>query len=262
MKSLIISLLIVGYSLNTITQATIQKDNNCSFFKNLKFKDGRDTIVVKAILYDYLQAPPKLSNIKPSIYKYKFDSYIAFQPENCLKKYSEPILNAADPGKLLNGDNLGLTVYLTCVIFNEHFLNSNGDPDCLVIKITPAIHSQIEIADKCNFLPHLNFRNGTDTVIITANYHAVFKSGSGLILNNLNKGHLLKAKDYEYGIGFQIPGCDEKIAPYHFKSFEEISNIKKKPEGTSIKMTCIVFEKYYSYGIPFFVIDSVETIKK
>ena len=85
MKSLIIALFIVGYSLNTIAQTTIQKNTNCSFFKNLKFKNGRDTIVVKAILYDYFKAPPKLLKINPSIYKYKFDSYISFQPENCLK---------------------------------------------------------------------------------------------------------------------------------------------------------------------------------
>jgi hypothetical protein len=261
MRLIFIGVLSIFISASSIAQTT---SNACSLFKKLKFKNGRDTIVVKAILYGNVQAPPKLLNVLPSIYKYKFDGYVEFQPENCLQKYNEPILNsAAVKTQFLNGNNTGLTVYVTCVVFNEHFLHTNGDPDCLVIKITPAIHSPIAITKRCNFLSHLDFKNGVDTIFVKANYHAVFKPGLGLILNDLDKKNLLKAKGYEYGIGFQISGCDEKIiAPYRFKNTEELTALEKEPEGTSITMTCVVFEKYYNYGMPFFVIERVETPAK
>jgi len=261
MRSIFIGLLFVFTGISSIAQT---KAKSCDLFKNLQLKNGRDTVVVKAIFYSNVQAPPKLLNIQSSIYKYKFDSFIEFQPENCLKKYNEPLLNSVGvKDQLLNGNNTGLTVYLTCVVFNEHFLHTNGDLDCLVIKITPAIHSPIAIANRCDFLPHLDFKSGIDTIVIKANYHAVFKPGLGLILNNLDKKNLLKAKDYEYGIGFQVSGCDEKIiAPYRFKNTEELTALEKEPEGTPIIMTCVVFEKYYNYGMPFFAIERVETSTK
>jgi hypothetical protein len=111
------------------------KAKPCDFLKNLKFRNGRDTIVVKAILCSDIEAPPRLLNKHPSIYKYKFDSYIEFQPENCSKKYNEPLLSsAAAKARFLNGNNLGITIYLTCIIFDEHTIRKDV-PDCLVIRV-------------------------------------------------------------------------------------------------------------------------------
>jgi hypothetical protein len=133
MKTLLIVIAFVASAFSLLAQST----NNCDFLKNLKFENGRDTIVVKAVLLDYLQAPPRLIKKKrPKIYRYRFGSNILFQPENCARKYQEPALSAiSDKENLLNGNNLGATVYLTCVVFNESLLN-NGELDCLAICVS------------------------------------------------------------------------------------------------------------------------------
>jgi hypothetical protein len=153
MRSLLIGIVLAVTGLNALAQPA---NDSCNFLKNLKFKNGRDTIVIKAVLRACLEAPPRLLNKHPSIYDYKFDSYIDFQPENCSKEYDEPLLNSAViKAQFLNGENLGITIYLTCVVFNEHSSYTNGDPDCLVIKVVPAIKTAISIPEKCDFMHQL-----------------------------------------------------------------------------------------------------------
>jgi hypothetical protein len=134
MRILFISILLVASGLFASAQSAT---DTCSFLKNLTFNNGRDTIIVKAVLLDYLQAPPRLITKKPPrIYRYKFTSDVSFQPENCAKKYKKPVLsNVSDKEGIFEGDNLGTTIYLTCLVFNESFLNKN-EPDCLVIGIS------------------------------------------------------------------------------------------------------------------------------
>jgi len=132
MKLLLIglTLLILGFDVSAQSQ--------CDFLKDLKFRNGRDTIVVKAVLRDFLLAPPRLMLKRPpGIYKYRFGSNILFQPENCSKEYQKPVLSArsVDKENILNGDNLGITIYLTLVVFDESVLNK-GEYDCLIIQIS------------------------------------------------------------------------------------------------------------------------------
>ncbi|MBS1525620.1 MAG: hypothetical protein JST19_08220 [Bacteroidetes bacterium] len=255
--------LFVGVSL-LVLGLNVSAQSQCDFLKNLKFKNGRDTIIVKAVLRDFLLAPPRtLFKKPPAIYKYKFDSNILFQPENCDRNYEMPVISSrwVDPENILNSDNLGLTVYLTCVVFNESAL-TRGQPDCLVIKIKSAIQSPIAFPEKCNFLSNLHFNNGIDTILIKAKYHGHYKPGIGLILTDLSKRHFLNGKDYENGIGFQVPGCDEKIiAPYHSKTGSEEQFLERQPEDGTIYLTCITFQNYYSYGMPFFVIENFKFAK-
>jgi len=134
MRPLFIGILLIVSGSSALAQS---KTDMCSFLKNLKFKNGRDTIVVKAVLYDVHMAPPRLRTKKhPTIYRYKFGSEIAFKPVNCFKEYSEPLLDKAWDEKILKGSNNGITLYLTCVVFNEHFYYNNGEPDCMIIKVS------------------------------------------------------------------------------------------------------------------------------
>jgi hypothetical protein len=84
-----------------------------------------------------------------------------------------------------------------------------------------------------------------------------------MIVTELNKRNLLKVKDYKYGIGFEVQGCTEHfIGAYRFKNIEERNLLDKEQDGASVSLTCLVFEKYYSYGMPFFVIKDFKIIKK
>jgi hypothetical protein len=114
--------------------------DTCSFLKNLKFKNGRDTNTIKATYIDLLQAPPELIvKQRPKIYQYKIGSYLNFQPENCGLQFAIPLLAGkwVDSDNILNEHKLGAIIKLTIVVFNESFLNKN-EPDCLIIKVTSA----------------------------------------------------------------------------------------------------------------------------
>jgi hypothetical protein len=258
MRWLIVILCSIGLHYSLTAQTNPTRQTQCDFLKNIKFRNGKDTIVIKAILHDIIEAPPRVITLKKSsrsIYKYKFGSKIVFQPENCTKKYSAPLLDAEYDNHLLNSDNLGITVYLTCVVFNEYFDN-NGMPDLIVINIVPKIQDKISEQKTSDFLTNLHFKNGVDTVILKVSYHAIFKSGSGLINNDLEKKHFIISKQYDYGIAFELPGHSEKfISPYHFKDTKEYSLLEKQPEGTTIYLTCVAFKGYYSYNQPFFIVN-------
>lgn len=262
MKSSFLAIVLIAFGLGVSAQS---KTDSCSFLKNLKFKNGRDTIVVKAILRDFILAPPRLLLKKaPSIYKYKFRSYLLFQPENYGRTYDTPIISSksVDPNNILNGDNLGLTVFVTCVVFNESTL-AKGLPDCLVIKVKPAIQTPITVLGKCNFLSDVHFSKPTETVVIKGTYYDIYRAGSQLILNDLNKKNLLNTEGYNFGITFQVKGCDEKFTiPYRFKNPEEQKLLSKQPEGSAIYLTCILFKNYYNYGMPFFIIQKFQVYKK
>jgi hypothetical protein len=135
MRALFVGILIIASGLGALAQS---KTDTCSFLKKVRFKNGRDTIVVKAVLLDFLLAPPRFIEKKtPNIYKYKFGSDILFQPENCGNKYEKPVLSSksVDGEGILNGSNLGATIYLTCIVFDESILDT-GEYDCLVIRVS------------------------------------------------------------------------------------------------------------------------------
>ncbi|WP_426668585.1 hypothetical protein ACPPVU_20420 [Mucilaginibacter sp. McL0603] len=258
MRWLIVILCSVGFSYGITAQTNPTRQTQCDFLKNIKFRSGKDTIVIKAILHDIIEAPPRLITLKKSprsIYKYKFGSEIVFQPENCTKKYSAPLLDAAYDNHFLNSANLGITVYLTCVVFNEYFDN-NGMPDLIVINVAPKVQEHIAGQQTSNFLTNLHFKNGVDTVVLKANYRGIFKQDAGLIMNDLEKKHFLIANQYDYGIAIELPEYSKEfISPYHFKNAKEYSLLKKQPEGTIAYLTCVVFKGYYSYNEPFFIVN-------
>jgi len=133
MRSLFLALILAVLSLGSVAQT------QCDFLKNLKFRNGRDTIVVKATLHDFLEAPPRVirkGRASPAIYKYRFSDDIAFQPGNCSKKYVMPLLHsAAAKYPFTANTQLGITVYLTCVVFDERYLEDD-QPDCLVVRVS------------------------------------------------------------------------------------------------------------------------------
>ncbi len=136
MRVLLVIIVFVASSLCALAQSAT---DSCVFLKNLRFKNGRDTIIVKAVLRDFLEAPPRIitkDGHRPAIYKYRFSDYIAFQPEGCSKKYMMPLLySAAAKDPFTANTQLGITIYVTCIVFNENYLQDQ-QLDCLVIRVS------------------------------------------------------------------------------------------------------------------------------
>jgi hypothetical protein len=128
MFKLIIAILFINFSMNVMAQTAVKKDIGCNFLKNLKFKNGTDTITVKAT-YDELFRSPDYSLLKQLDKEKKLhysdfgteyneiesSTSISFFTGNCSKKYmgtiskNQPIdVNTLKPGTI---------IYLTCVIF-------------------------------------------------------------------------------------------------------------------------------------------------
>jgi hypothetical protein len=113
--------------------------------------------------------------------------------------------------------------------------------------------------DNCDFLKNIHFINGVDTIVLKAHYLSVFSQGPELILKDLEKKKMINAKSLDHTIGFQVVNCPKEfMAAYSFKNKAAMDLMEKKPEGTTIYLTCIVFEGYYNYGEPFFIIDRLD----
>jgi hypothetical protein len=129
MKRLIILLFAIGCSINGLAQAPASRDTSCDFLKNVKFKNGSDTVVVRATYWSITKISPGLIEIVKKLYKgvirhNTFSSQIVFYPENCSRTYQGPIVDY-DP-RMLNS-NAGITIYVTCVAFEGYPSdNDNG----------------------------------------------------------------------------------------------------------------------------------------
>ncbi|HEY4324761.1 MAG TPA: hypothetical protein VGN20_12270 [Mucilaginibacter sp.] len=263
MKKSTTLLVCILFCLSCLAQGT-----SCDFLKNIKFKNGVDTFTVKATFLSLLQLRPPLVSMVSFYKKQKLTDEIEFRPENCSTSYVVPLKAFEDKEGLFSGDNLGLNILLTCVIF-EKYLHSDIDgesPFFIVIKAVPQrpIGSKStatnDTLDYPKFSKNPTFKNGTDTIVLKANYISFYKPGAGLILKELEKKKLIDAKNYEYGIDFEIADSKKRfIAAHHFKDKTSMNLLEKQPEGTIIYLTCVFYQGYYIYGEPFFIIDKLDT---
>jgi hypothetical protein len=263
MKILIALLFITSFSINAKAQTAVKQDTSCSFLKNLRFKNGVDTIVIKATYLDLVQLPPPLVSMEGFYRKQKLSGQIHFKPENCSTEYIVPLKMFRDRDGLLTGGNLGLSVRLTCVVFKKYLHVYGNVPFFIVIKAVPEkpVGSKSTFPDaapqeSCKFLRNLHFKNGADTVIVKAQFGFRYRQDASLILKELDKKGLIKARDLTGAIGFKMDGCSRNfMAPVHFKNQAAADLLDKQPEGCTIYLTCVVFDGYYNYGEPYFIID-------
>lgn len=124
--------------------------DTCHIFNSLQFKNGIDTIVVKAT-YDALIKSPDYSILKEleKENKLKYDEFgvdtgeedsgsaISFVPENCNKLYDATISKKIPLNTIMNLQK-DASIYLTCIVFevdksHQIYLNSNYEPFFVII---------------------------------------------------------------------------------------------------------------------------------
>ena len=134
----IILLLAISFSLNAMAQGRNQ-DNECTFFKNISFKNGKHTIVIKATYHTITKlwpATPQLEALDKErrANKDEFTYAIYFKPDNCSKEYSGPCSykGAINLSKMEDGTSF----YVTCLVFRKYEFNPDGTPFFLVTQIT------------------------------------------------------------------------------------------------------------------------------
>jgi hypothetical protein len=137
MKKLTILLFAIGCSISALAQTPTRQDTSCDFFKNVKFKNGSDTLVVKAVFQSVTRIPEGFIEIVKKLYKgvfqrNTFSSQIVFYPENCSRTYQGPIIDY-DP-RMLNS-NAGITIYETCVAF-EGYMYDKDTPFFIVTNVS------------------------------------------------------------------------------------------------------------------------------
>ena len=144
MKKIIFFLMITGLSVNAIAQKSIPGDTTCSFLKNLIFKNGVDTIVVKVTYNAIIRGSDGtflklLADNKQLQFNEYVDDYesiaLYFIPESCKKIYqgtlSRKIYDKTFVRKTYNiGEymkeiidtdsfKIGQVMYLKCIVFED-----------------------------------------------------------------------------------------------------------------------------------------------
>jgi hypothetical protein len=138
MKILIITLFFAGLTSIAGAQTTIGKDTSCSFLKNLKFKNGADTLVIRGTMVASIQLAPFTTYEESFLKKRGIDikkigTSIEFKPEHCTKNWVLPLMVHAGLGDLLNHSE-GKTITITCLVFNGYSGYKDHSPYVLVIK--------------------------------------------------------------------------------------------------------------------------------
>jgi hypothetical protein len=134
-----IKLLPVILTLSLPATSFAQAPLDCNFLKDLKFKNGTDTIVVKATYVDRIEVHTngnafnslkKQGKVKTTGY----DEQLTFKPINCKESYTAP-----DGSGDLNGlefSNIGKTFYFTLVAFERKDGYSKGVPFFVITKVS------------------------------------------------------------------------------------------------------------------------------
>ena len=132
----IITFLAIIFCVNAMAQSPITKKADCELLKNLHFKNGVDTVVVKAVYDDMTeraQGGPWMKTLikEKKIRKDNFSSQIILRPVNCSEVFYAPT-NANS--RILNTAKLGIILNFTCVFFERREWEHKGVPFFVVIK--------------------------------------------------------------------------------------------------------------------------------
>jgi len=110
---------------------------DCQIFKNLQYKNGRDTVVIKAAFKDIAKFAGndrlnELIKLK-SVGADDFDYQMGFIPENCNETYYAPAKEKRI-NSMLKGLKSDPEIYLTCVVFEKREWEYQGVPFFVIIK--------------------------------------------------------------------------------------------------------------------------------
>ena len=143
-KILIIFFLFLSAKINA-QQTGASESISCDFLRNVQYKNGVDTVLVRAVFKDAAKMVPggvvlktldKEKKIKGKYFTYQ----IGFQPENCSNTYFAP--SSVKKNKLIFGNPsiIDKWVYVKCIAFERPEWEYNGVPFFVVIDVTIANH--------------------------------------------------------------------------------------------------------------------------
>lgn len=108
----------------------------CGVFKNLKFKNGVDTVIIKAIYREMVASTPGGTLFKTLEKEKKFKSKmftydIGLQTEDCPEIVYAP--SSVKKTDILKNADLGEVFYFTCVVFENKAWEYKGVPFFVII---------------------------------------------------------------------------------------------------------------------------------
>ncbi len=133
-----------------------------------------------------------------------------------------------------------------------------------ILFFTLQSYSQIPVYKQgCTFLKDLHFKNGVDTITILA-----YKNASVRMppydnnLEKLNHAKKLNSKDFNYTVDFKVLDCSDR----YIIACKDTSDFASKVNGNNyhkvVQLRCIVFEGYFEFSRPYFIIDRVTAYKE
>ena len=135
----IIALAFISLTIKVAAQSPIKSETICGVFKSLHFKNGLDTIQIKARFVDLnpLVSEGYLDqlNKEKGVNKKNFYYQLSFEPENCSKQYLAPCSDR-NINKILKTNHSGAAIKLslTIVVFEKYSYDTDGTPYFVVIK--------------------------------------------------------------------------------------------------------------------------------
>jgi hypothetical protein len=130
----------------------------------------------------------------------------------------------------------------------------------LIFCATNLIAQQKTYRQGCDFLKDIHYTNGADTIVVLAYKDASVKPPPyDNNLSKLNNEKKLHSKDFKYTVTFKPLGCTETY-PLTVQC-SDISDFAFHVNGSTyhqpVKLRCIVFEGYFQFSQPYFVIDKI-----
>jgi hypothetical protein len=126
------------FALSLSTTAFAQVNSECNFLKHLKFKNGTDTIVLKATYVNITEVHSNGSAFDILLKKGKiktnaYNDQVTFRPINCKTEYAMP--DGSGNLSIHNLSNIGKTFYFTLVAFERKDWYYKDTPFCLITRI-------------------------------------------------------------------------------------------------------------------------------
>jgi len=110
----------------------------------------------------------------------------------------------------------------------------------------------------CDFLKGLQYKNGTDTIIVLAYKNASVKMPpNNPVIDKMSKEGKLHAADYYYCVDFKPISCNQRFIIACSEKSSSAFKINQGSANNRVKLRCIVFEEYSDGNHPFFVIDKI-----
>lgn len=142
-------------------------------------------------------------------------------------------------------------------------------PYILVIVIlclnTSCFSQSATVRQNCDWYKSVEYRKEVDTIIVKGTFLDIGAESDDdkKILESLITAKKIRSPDVQYNINFNVVGCPEKVfGGSYTKGGKMISRLSgengDKLYGKTMLLTCVFFEGYSKYDLPFYIITDVK----